>query len=122
MIRIKIKFPYIIVLVIILVTTAFFFFTYSKNVAIGLCDNYKWTNPRLACDEKPIISKAVYDNFKVSLVNRITTWKTEGKVEKVAVFFRDLENGPTFGIDEKELFTPASLPQGACHVHLFQTR
>src|SRR5690606_15209166 len=41
--------------------------------------------------------------------SRIAFAKREGKVISVSVYFRDLQQGPTFGINEKDNFAPASL-------------
>jgi len=71
--------------------------------------DYQWLNPALGCSSKPVISKAVYRVFRDKLTLQIDAWKKEGRVEEVAVFFRDLENGPTFGINDHEKFIPASL-------------
>lgn len=45
--------------------------------------------------------------YKVSAI--IDVHLSSGDVSHVSVYFRDLNNGPLFGINEKEPFTPASL-------------
>lgn len=70
--------------------------------------NYKYINPILEC------------NPDISLNNQLTPLKQ--KIETIinreinnknisfaAIYFRDLNNGPWFGINEKEYFSPASL-------------
>lgn len=39
----------------------------------------------------------------------IESEKTVGRARDVAVYFRDLNNGPWFGVDENEVFSPGSL-------------
>lgn len=70
---------------------------------------YSWINIQLRCVEKPIIKKTEYKNFKQTLLEKIESYKAEQKVTSVAVYFRDLSNGPIFGINELEEFIPASL-------------
>lgn len=70
--------------------------------------NYKYINPILEC------------NPDISLNNKLTPLRNEIKeiinqeinkqnVSFVSVYYRDLNNGPWFGINEKEYFSPASL-------------
>ena len=40
---------------------------------------------------------------------RINQEKNKGHAQEVSVYFRDLQYGPTFGIDEYSKFSPASL-------------
>ena len=62
--------------------------------------SYEWINTEFRCRD-PKISKAEYVVFKESLTNDIEAMKTEGMAEEVAVYFRDLHNGPSFGINDK---------------------
>ncbi len=73
------------------------------------CSFYEYLNPHLACRDKPIISKAAYLNFEKDLYKYIESEKQTGKVMDVGVYFRDLENGPTFGLNSSELFISSSL-------------
>ena len=70
---------------------------------------YSHINPHLACDEKPVVSKASYDLFTEKIKKYIEVEKAADSVTDAAVFFRDLEQGPTFGIKEDERFISASL-------------
>ena len=81
----------------------------ARPAAIKCAADYQWLNQALDCESKPVISKKLYLTFKNKLADQINVWKREGKTEEVAVFFRDLENGPTFGINDREKFIPASL-------------
>lgn len=70
---------------------------------------YSFINPLLECEiEGSSVEftelKPFSDKVK-TLVKKII-----GKTSKhISVYFRDLDNGPWFGINEKELFSPASL-------------
>ena len=47
--------------------------------------------------------------FNHHLAQAIEGFKRSGKAKHVSVLFRDLENGPTLGLNYEEKFTPASL-------------
>lgn len=74
-------------------------------------DSAKWEfiNPLLDCTEiKSISNKEVVD-LKEEIFNFTEKQKKIGNVNSIALYFRDLNNGPWFGISEKENFYPASL-------------
>lgn len=67
-------------------------------------------NPLVGCDARePSIEFTELRDFKRSIQERIDRLKKEKGVSSIAVYFRDLNNGPTFGIDQDMRFTPASL-------------
>lgn len=81
--------------------------TQSKQVReIGV---YKYTNPLLECEIAEGSLDARKENFHDELEIFVADLKLSGRVNEVAVYFRDLNNGPTFGINEKGDFFPASL-------------
>ncbi|MGB3073024.1 MAG: serine hydrolase, partial [Candidatus Moraniibacteriota bacterium] len=49
------------------------------------------------------------ENFRDVLEIRVNQLKKEKNLSEVAVYYRDLNNGPTFGVDEQGEFFPASL-------------
>lgn len=70
---------------------------------------YGRLNPQIVCNEKPIVDKKNYIELK-GKINDFTEKKKEaGEVAEVSLYFRDLQYGPTFGIDEYVPFSPASL-------------
>jgi len=71
------------------------------------CNNFIFVN-KVTCGEHAIL-KTEYAELKVVLNNYIEKRKSEGVVTTVGVYFRDLEDGPTMGINEYEEFSPASL-------------
>lgn len=88
----------------------YFFGIYLSNKKFS-CNSsyYNYLNPRLACQDKPVISKVAY----LSLQNAIGTYLNEesssGNIKDASVYFRDLENGPVFGINSTKLFISSSL-------------
>ena len=71
--------------------------------------NFRYLNPRLSCSTRYPIAKHEYLEFKNNLVSYIEAQKEQDLAISVSVYFRDLFNGPTFGIDEEKDFIPASL-------------
>lgn len=66
-------------------------------------------NPRFACGNTSTIDKGEYTTLRNELRDYINQSKEEGKTKLISVFFRDLEAGPTMGINERIDFIPASL-------------
>ncbi len=66
-------------------------------------------NPRRRCEKDEPPKKQEYDLLIKTLNWRIDEWKRNGDATHVTVYFRDLQNGPIFGINEQEHFAPASL-------------
>ncbi len=78
-----------------------FFSTREQN------GNYVFTNPLLDFElpqeySNSIVSGEVVRNFVEKL-------KEEKEIGFISVYFRDLNNGPWIGVNEKEYFSPASL-------------
>ena len=67
------------------------------------------TNPLLECDlaEETIASKKV--DFSPELESFVNEIKKEPSITDISVYFRDLNNGPSFGIGQSETYSPASL-------------
>lgn len=82
---------------------------HSRSIGLAVpmdCDDrYNFINPSFRCVEAE--QKQEYVVFKEKLISHINDLRSVG-IQSVAVYFRDLENGPWFGIDEDELFSPAS--------------
>lgn len=67
-------------------------------------------NPLVVCDDRgPGIEFTELRDFKRSIQEHIDRLKQAKGVSNIAVYFRDLNNGPAFGIDQDVRFTPASL-------------
>lgn len=70
---------------------------------------YGFTNPLLECEgAEGLISKEL-SPFRGKIEFLIKKNLADKKVDDAAVYFRDLNNGPWFGIKEKEPFLPGSL-------------
>ncbi|MBP9697666.1 MAG: serine hydrolase [Candidatus Moranbacteria bacterium] len=81
--------------------------TTSKQVRqIG---SYDYINPLLECEVAEGSLDARKENFQNDLEQYIDQLKKSKNLSDVAVYFRDLNNGPTFSAGEREEFFPASL-------------
>lgn len=69
---------------------------------------FNFINPLLDCGDISNISNKSIDEMRKKITDFIDEQKTYG-IDDVAVYFRDLNNGPWFGINEKDKFFPASL-------------
>jgi beta-lactamase class A len=70
---------------------------------------YEYINPILEYNRDYVIKKSSYEPFRKNLMSFIDSETKVGKISYASIFFRDLKNGPTFGINEFENFSPASL-------------
>lgn len=69
--------------------------------------NYKFISPLLECNSNiPSNNLSSLKNQIQSIINQQINLKN---ISFASIYFRDLNNGPWFGINEKEYFTPASL-------------
>ncbi|MEK7604903.1 MAG: serine hydrolase [Patescibacteria group bacterium] len=70
---------------------------------------YKLINPLLECEigEKTLTKE--YISFKYKVEREIAKLKAQGTVAGIAVYFRDLNNGLGFGVNQTLEFSPASL-------------
>lgn len=73
------------------------------------CGGFALINPDYACGRNRAISKAGYSRLDHDLRGYIDAEKAAGKASKIAVYFRDLREGPIFGINENDEYAPASL-------------
>lgn len=71
---------------------------------------YRFINPLLDCEMgAEAVEFRELKPFQHKIEQLIEQRKRERRLIHVSVYFRDLMNGPWFGIGEKELFTPSSL-------------
>ena len=70
---------------------------------------YSFINPLLECDigEKTLSTQLT--SFKYKVEKAISDLESSGSMSDMSLYFRDLNNGVGFGINEKEAFSPASL-------------
>jgi len=69
--------------------------------------NYKLINPLLECNMIENVSNKKINSIK-SLVQTFIE-ESKSSLDFISVYFRDLNNGPWFGLNEKETFMPGSL-------------
>jgi beta-lactamase class A len=67
------------------------------------------TNPLLDCEVRDYAHGRELRPFRPEIVDLVERLKREPGLLDIAVYFRDLDNGPWFGIAEKKSFTPGSL-------------
>ena len=82
----------------------------SVSGAVREQGNYKFINPLLECDIQNNSLDRLYIPFEEKLKKSIDELNAEKYQNKeFSVYFRDLNNGPWFGINPDADFTPASL-------------
>lgn len=82
---------------------------HSHNTAHCDYSGFKYINQSLECEGTDSVRKNNYVSLKKEVETFILEKKKYGEVKNVSIYFRDLQNGPTLGINEHELFSPASL-------------
>lgn len=81
----------------------------STSRQIRQVGEYRYINPLLECEVAEGTIDARKQNFRDGLFKEIQDIKKQNQLSEVAVYFRDLNNGPAFGVDETGEFFPASL-------------
>lgn len=72
--------------------------------------NYHFINPLLECDSGSALStNKNLNGLKKQLTDIINQETDKKNITFGAVYYRDLNNGPWIGVNENELFSPASL-------------
>lgn len=71
--------------------------------------NYKFINPLIECETANFAENSNLSHIKSSLENIINQKINNNEINFASVYYRDLNNGPWLGINEKELFSPSSL-------------
>lgn len=79
----------------------FFSTTTPTQTENRLNGDYQFINPLLECNNSPISKDTNLDNLKFKLEKQFE--------DNTSIYYRDMNNGPWFGIHEKEYFSPASL-------------
>jgi beta-lactamase class A len=70
---------------------------------------FKLINPILDCQSVVNIDPPKIVKLRDGLDKYIKKTKESGVASHVSIYFRDLNNGPVFGIDQEETYAPASL-------------
>lgn len=69
----------------------------------------KFTNPLLECEVAQGAINSQKINFEPELNQFVQSLESKAGIERIGVYYRDLNNGPAFGINQNEGFVPASL-------------
>ena len=66
-------------------------------------------NPLLECNDNEQIGQKEFGNLEAKLMAYIDKKIKANAASHISIYFRDLNNGPWIGINEREKFSPASL-------------
>lgn len=101
------KILYAFIFLVIGGLTMFFIYSLARtekcDKALGLI------NEEIRCSKEYVISKHEYTSVKGKILDYFENEVKEKRLTRYSVYFRDLDNGPLFGINEKDKFIPASL-------------
>ena len=93
----------------------------SLDTEIRENGNYQYINPLLQCDMgHEYISKYAISPFDSKVSDAINKEKIDNNISFASVYFRDLNNGSWFGINENEKFRPASLLKVVIMIYYFR--
>ena len=107
------KFLGLVSIFLILVIVLLIFIIVRNNLLLGSntinheIGTFKLISPILDCQATNPGGESVVNNDEVK--NEVATLKEKYNLGEIAVYFRDLNNGPWVGVREKEGFEPASL-------------
>lgn len=93
----------------------------KENLELRLKSEYKFINPLLECDTIENMSNKEINDIKSQVQVLINKELSEKNLDFISVYFRDLNNGPWFGINEKEEFIPGSLLKVPLMISIFKT-
>jgi beta-lactamase class A len=81
----------------------------QDNTSIERQSGYQFINPLLDCEASGVSIETLITPFRSDIKSLVEQEKSNGTITDAAVYFRDLNNGPWFGINEWESYLPASL-------------
>ncbi|MBP7774783.1 serine hydrolase [Candidatus Woesebacteria bacterium] len=83
---------------------------------------YKYINPLLECEQAQKLGYKYYKATFDDVQKIIDTYKKNGQLTDAGIYFRDLNNGPWYSINENALFEPASMFKLPLLVTLYKKR
>ncbi|MFH0892646.1 MAG: serine hydrolase [Candidatus Falkowbacteria bacterium] len=86
---------------------------------------FEYINPLLECEAVEYKISAPLKPIKNKINAYIDKLKTENKIKDISVYYRNLNNGPWFGINERSVYNPASLvkvPMMVAYLKVAETR
>lgn len=90
----------------------------SNKIVHDSNNGYFFTNPILDCEGVKPSSEGSISRKEIS--DKINSLKERYDISFISVYFRDLNNGPWVGVNEKEEFIPASLLKVPLVISLFR--
>lgn len=81
----------------------------SNSKQVRQMGGYEFINPLLECEVAEGVIDARKENFQSDLADFSEQLEKDRGLTDIGIYFRDLNNGPTFGIHQKDGFFPASL-------------
>lgn len=82
---------------------------YSYNTKELRYGKYKFINPLLDCYDVKSSSISSNKQLQIKLNEYIKKVVKDNQAKTIAVYYRDLNNGPWIGINEEDIYSPASL-------------
>lgn len=79
-----------------------------ENISETRLKGYKFISPLLECNNEESDDKEIRP-FKAELEKFLSEQKSQNNISQASIYFRDLNNGPWIGLNEKEEFSPASM-------------
>jgi beta-lactamase class A len=70
---------------------------------------YRYINPLYECTNSEFVGAKEFRDLETRLNDLIDSYVSDGKIVSASLYFRDLNNGPWFGVNEKADFSPSSL-------------
>lgn len=112
--------------ILLVAVLGFGYLLFSGRITLQCSDSsLKYLNPQIRCVERVVVNKKNYVAFKSKLIDYIQEQEKMGAAFVVSLYFRDLQYGPTFGIDEYKEYAPASLlklPLMLAYLNLWEER
>lgn len=71
-------------------------------------NGYQYISPLLECDTSDP-NAPEFGNLEKKINDFVDQKQNDGSITDASVYYRDLDNGPWFGVNERALFAPASL-------------
>lgn len=79
----------------------------KHSIIRDIDDSFVLTNPILDCENDFSGEELIFQSKAIN--EKVSELKKEYSLEHISLYFRDMNNGPWIGINEKEEFSPASL-------------
>ncbi len=96
--------------IVVGILTIFGAVSVGQRVFFWDCEHrYSYISPVARCGSADMSYTKAYEEFQADIELWIDQETAKGTINDAAVYFRDLQNGPWFGVGENDRFLPASL-------------